>query len=78
MVKGSGIKINGVTYNHIRGTSTTRVAVNLNCSPTNPCRGITLTNIDLTYSKSQPALSYCKNAHGVTSGKANPPSCLAS
>ncbi|KAJ0972227.1 hypothetical protein J5N97_020186 [Dioscorea zingiberensis] len=32
----SGVKISGVTYNDIRGSSATQVAVNFDCSPSNP------------------------------------------
>ncbi|CAL9108094.1 unnamed protein product, partial [Musa textilis] len=73
--QSSGIKISQVKYNNIRGTSATPVAVNFDCSPSNPCSGITLQDIKLSY-HSQRAQSSCKYANGVASGLNVPPSCL--
>ncbi|KAK1271208.1 hypothetical protein QJS04_geneDACA006142 [Acorus gramineus] len=73
----SGIKISDVRYNDIRGTSATEVAVKLDCSRSNPCRGIVLQDVKLTY-KNKPALSSCKHAVGKVKGVVAlaPPSCL--
>ncbi|URE25337.1 Zinc-binding dehydrogenase [Musa troglodytarum] len=65
--QSSGIKISQVKYNNIRGTSATPVAVTFDCSPSNPCSGITLQDIKLSY-HSQRAQSSCKYANGVASG----------
>ncbi|KAG0485110.1 hypothetical protein HPP92_009189 [Vanilla planifolia] len=37
--KSSGIKISGVTFSDVQGTSATLVAVTLDCSRSNPCTG---------------------------------------
>ncbi|XP_064977709.1 polygalacturonase-like [Musa acuminata AAA Group] len=74
--QSSGIKISQVKYKNIRGTSATPVAVTFDCSPSNPCSGITLQDIKLSY-YSQRAQSSCKYANGVASGLNVPPSCLA-
>ncbi|KAF6164608.1 hypothetical protein GIB67_032836 [Kingdonia uniflora] len=71
----SGIKISDVTYQNIRGTSATPLAVNFHCSKTNPCSGIKLLNVKLTY-QSRPAQSSCVNAAGTSSGVGVTGGCL--
>ncbi|GLT73682.1 hypothetical protein SLA2020_455210 [Shorea laevis] len=71
----SGVKISGVTYKNIRGTSATAEAVTFDCSPSNHCRGIRLQDIKLTHMDKVPTSS-CKNVHGTSSGVALPLSCL--
>ncbi|PKU77189.1 Polygalacturonase [Dendrobium catenatum] len=73
----SGIKIIGVSFKNIMGTSATKIAVKLDCSESNPCSGIGLDNIDLTYGqKKMAAQSFCRNANGRSSGLVIPPSCF--
>ncbi|CAK7325010.1 unnamed protein product [Dovyalis caffra] len=74
----SGVKISGVTYKNIRGTSATQVAMNFACSSSNPCKGLKLEDIKLTYynRSSASAMSSCKNASGSNKGVIIPPSCL--
>ncbi|KAK3012490.1 hypothetical protein RJ639_008514 [Escallonia herrerae] len=71
----SGVKIRDVTYRDIHGTSATPVAMKFDCSKTNPCSGITLEDVKLTY-QNQPAAASCANAGGTTSGLVVPTSCL--
>ncbi|KAK1390881.1 Polygalacturonase [Heracleum sosnowskyi] len=71
----SGVKISNVTYQDIHGTSATKVAVKFDCSKMNPCNGIQLDEVNLTY-KDQPATAYCINAAGTASGMVVPTSCL--
>ncbi|XP_040384732.1 polygalacturonase-like [Oryza brachyantha] len=73
--QSSGVKISDVEYDDITGTSATEVAVKFDCSGSNPCTGIRLKNINLTYD-GKPAQSFCKNAGGSASGAVSPPSCL--
>ncbi|KAG1328251.1 Polygalacturonase [Cocos nucifera] len=73
--QNSGIEISRVNYKNIRGTSATKVAVNFDCSPSNPCNGIRLKDIKLTYQNRQ-AWSYCKHAYGIATGFVIPTSCL--
>ncbi|XP_026432437.1 polygalacturonase-like [Papaver somniferum] len=73
--KNSGIKISGVAYLNVYGTSATPIAVNLHCSATNPCNGIKLYNVDLTYSK-KPASAFCFCAAGTSQGRVLPGSCF--
>ncbi|KAJ0969352.1 hypothetical protein J5N97_022229 [Dioscorea zingiberensis] len=71
----SGIKISQVMYKNIQGSSTTQIAMNFECSASNPCSGIGLQNIALMY-ENQPSKSTCKHAQGTTSGPITPPSCF--
>ncbi|KAK4789590.1 hypothetical protein SAY86_016894 [Trapa natans] len=71
----SGIKISDVTYQDIQGTSATKVAVKLDCSSKNPCTGIKLQDVKLTYG-SQMAQASCAHAGGTASGLVQPSSCL--
>ncbi|KAK9288383.1 hypothetical protein L1049_016838 [Liquidambar formosana] len=62
--QSSGVKISQVRYKNIKGTSATPVAMTFNCSASNPCTGIRLQDIRLTYMNS-PATSFCSSAHGT-------------
>nr|CAB3479082.1 unnamed protein product [Digitaria exilis] len=74
----SSIRISDVRYVGIRGTSATPVAVTFDCSRSNPCSGIHLQDVALTYYHGRPAAarSSCRNAQGSTLGLVLPPSCL--
>ncbi|KAK4403274.1 Polygalacturonase [Sesamum angolense] len=74
--QSSGIKISEVSYQNIQGTSATPYAMVFDCSPTNPCRGIKLRDIKLTYLKTNKAQSRCKNVGGTSSGVILPHNCL--
>lgn len=69
------MKISDVTYQDIHGTSATDVAVKFDCSKTEPCEGIKLEKVELTY-RSRPAEASCTNAAGTESGIVVPSSCL--
>ncbi|KAF9600838.1 hypothetical protein IFM89_013073 [Coptis chinensis] len=71
----SGVKISHITFQDIQGTSATKVAVKLDCSPKNPCEGINLENVKLRYNN-QPAVSSCSNADGSIHGVVEPAGCL--
>ncbi|XP_077211822.1 polygalacturonase-like [Tasmannia lanceolata] len=71
----SGIKISGVTYQNIKGTSATKIAMKFSCSASNPCKGIGLQDINLTFFGEQ-AESFCQNIEGTSQGAVMPPSCL--
>ncbi|KAK3014782.1 hypothetical protein RJ639_009208, partial [Escallonia herrerae] len=71
----SGVIIRDVTYQDIHGTSATPVAVKFDCSRNNPCSGIRLEDVKLTY-QNQPAAASCANAGGTSSGLVEPTSCL--
>ncbi|XP_015060877.2 polygalacturonase-like [Solanum pennellii] len=71
----SGVKISDVTYQDIHGTSTSQVALKLACSEANPCKGIRLEDVNLTF-KNQQAQALCSNAAGTSYGVNKPESCL--
>ncbi|XP_016512003.1 exopolygalacturonase-like [Nicotiana tabacum] len=77
--QASSVQIKDVTFNNIRGTSSSMAAVTLNCSASFPCQGINLSEINLVYNGAGgPAVSSCDNAHGTATGMELPPSCLKS
>ncbi|KAE8697680.1 hypothetical protein F3Y22_tig00110610pilonHSYRG00064 [Hibiscus syriacus] len=47
----------------IHGTSATEIAVNFDCSPSNPCTDMKLEDVKLTY-RNKPAEASCSNADG--------------
>ncbi|OIV94196.1 hypothetical protein TanjilG_28135 [Lupinus angustifolius] len=67
----SGIKISDITYEDIHGTSATQVAMKFDCSSTNPCKGIRLEDIKLTY-RNQVAQASCKHV-GISDMKSVQP-----
>ena len=68
-----------MTYDDIVGTSSSKRAINLNCSQSVACTRINLSNIKIESDKSgQEVISECTNAHGTDSGVVQPKSCLQS
>ncbi|WMV07498.1 hypothetical protein MTR67_000883 [Solanum verrucosum] len=77
MDKKSLVQIKDVTFNNIRGTSNSLVAVYFNCSSSLPCQKINLNDIKLiTDNNSKPTIASCANAIGHATGIELPPSCL--
>ncbi|KAG8369379.1 hypothetical protein BUALT_Bualt14G0005100 [Buddleja alternifolia] len=76
--QSSGVRVSQVTYKNIKGTSSTQAAMTFLCSKSNPCRGIRLQDIKLTYVNrlKRPTLAYCQNAAGYSNGAVSPRSCL--
>ncbi|XP_022953910.1 exopolygalacturonase-like [Cucurbita moschata] len=78
--KASKWKISNVLFKNIRGTSTTNVAVLLECSELFPCEGVELRDINLSYGgaslKNTTIVSSCLNAKIRTFGVQNPPACV--
>ncbi|XP_038896336.1 exopolygalacturonase-like [Benincasa hispida] len=78
--KASNWKISDVHFKNIRGTSTTNVAVSLECSELLPCEEVELRDINLTYGgpnlRNTTILSSCSNAKIDSYGMQNPPACV--
>ncbi|KAF8026741.1 hypothetical protein BT93_F3270 [Corymbia citriodora subsp. variegata] len=73
----SGVQISDVRYQKAFGTSSTKVAINLNCSHDVPCTNISLANIELDSAiEGVELISSCKNAFGTAEGTVKPKSCL--
>uniref|UniRef100_A0A7N0U0R3 Polygalacturonase n=1 Tax=Kalanchoe fedtschenkoi TaxID=63787 RepID=A0A7N0U0R3_KALFE len=75
--KASGVRISGVTYQDIHGTSATEVAVKLDCSSKNPCSQIKLQDVKLSYNKQGAAQASCSHVDGTVSGIVEPSGCFS-
>ncbi|VVB03294.1 unnamed protein product [Arabis nemorensis] len=62
--KESGVKVSNVRYEDIHGTSSTDVAVILDCSKEQPCTGIVMNDVNLGL-VNRPAQASCDNANGL-------------
>ncbi|KAI3513798.1 hypothetical protein L1887_11962 [Cichorium endivia] len=72
----TGVKINDVVYENLNGTSSSKIAINLNCSKFVHCSGITMENITLvSIQEGNPVTANCTNAEGTEVG-VNPGSCF--
>ncbi|XP_038683056.1 polygalacturonase-like [Tripterygium wilfordii] len=69
--QASGVRISDVRYQDIKGSSATEVAVKLDCSKMNPCSGIRMEDVKLSF-QNKPPQAFCVNAGGVTSGFVQP------
>ncbi|KAK4725965.1 hypothetical protein R3W88_030882 [Solanum pinnatisectum] len=72
----SGVKVSDVTYQDIHGSSATRIAMKFDCSKRNPCKGIKLEDVNLSYKNEPAAEASCANVAGTTTGVIQPTSCL--
>ncbi|KAM6602260.1 hypothetical protein CsatA_021869 [Cannabis sativa] len=73
----TAVHIDNVTFSNAIGTSSTEIAMNLNCSKSVPCTNINFKEIRLTPSKPLKVIqSSCNNAQGTTTGVVQPASCL--
>lgn len=72
------VQLSDLTFQNIRGTSTTKVALNLQCSKAQPCKNVKLENIHLAYTGpgGGAAQAICSNVLGVIYGSINPGGCL--
>ncbi|XP_021752147.1 polygalacturonase-like [Chenopodium quinoa] len=73
--QNSGVKISNIKYINVKGVSRTKEAIIFTCSPSNPCTGIKLKDVRLTFGN-KPAISKCSYARGSSRGKVTPRSCL--
>ncbi|WOH07204.1 hypothetical protein DCAR_0626633 [Daucus carota subsp. sativus] len=71
----SNVQVKDVKFIGVRGTSSSEIAVNLDCSSSKPCQGIELDNINLSLASGGKATSSCSNARVSSSGTQNPPPC---
>ncbi|KAK4487146.1 hypothetical protein RD792_006461 [Penstemon davidsonii] len=73
----SAVQIKDVTFDNIWGTSSTKVALSLQCSGVLPCKNVKLININLAYhGPGGPATSTCSHVIGSSYGKQIPGGCL--
>ncbi|KAF7818182.1 exopolygalacturonase [Senna tora] len=73
-------KISDVHFRGIKGTTVSNVALSLQCSVVNPCQGVEVADVDLSFSGTQrntTFVSSCANTPNATfTGTINPPPCL--
>ncbi|KAK4422043.1 Exopolygalacturonase [Sesamum alatum] len=75
----SRVKISDVSFEDIRGTSASKLAVKLRCSKGVPCENVVLSNIKLAYQGSDgAATSECANVKPILKGEMFPPACEVS
>ncbi|GMH04515.1 hypothetical protein Nepgr_006355 [Nepenthes gracilis] len=75
--KESGVWIKDVTYKGFYGTTSSDLAINLNCSHSAACTGVILESIVLWSAElGKEVASYCNNAYGAAEGIVQPKSCL--
>ncbi|BFG40082.1 hypothetical protein CerSpe_263560 [Prunus speciosa] len=73
----TGVHITDVSFNQLYGTSSSRVAMNLNCSRSVACTSIYLKSIYLRSALAgQNVTSNCTNAHGIAFRVIQPDPCL--
>ncbi|KAG6468047.1 hypothetical protein ZIOFF_072613 [Zingiber officinale] len=71
--KTTAVQVSDVKYLYVTGTSTSSVAIALNCSQTVPCTGITMDNVNLwSANQGQQVQSNCIDAKGSVKDKVSP------
>ncbi|GER41962.1 pectin lyase-like superfamily protein [Striga asiatica] len=61
--KDSSIKINGVKYINVKGTTASPIAVNLQCSRAQPCEDLEFEGMELLTGEGKPGEAVCSSAH---------------
>ncbi|KAG9141281.1 hypothetical protein Leryth_001755 [Lithospermum erythrorhizon] len=78
--QGSSVRISGIKFLDVHGTSATQVAIKIDCSKNVPCSGIKLQDVNLEFKSeavpSASAQALCSNAGGTSSGYMQPRGCL--
>ncbi|PRQ46379.1 putative polygalacturonase [Rosa chinensis] len=73
----TGVHISDVSFKNFYGTSSTNIAINLNCSRSVPCTGILLKSVYLRSAiVGQNVTSSCRNAYGIAFGLVRPSPCI--
>uniref|UniRef100_J3LTZ1 endo-polygalacturonase n=1 Tax=Oryza brachyantha TaxID=4533 RepID=J3LTZ1_ORYBR len=74
--QGSAVEVSNVVFKNIKGTTTSQIAINLNCSKSSPCYDIALQDIYLKIvGDSSSTGSTCQNAKWRKSGIVIPQPC---
>lgn len=69
------VKVENVSFVHIKGSSATEEAMRFACSDTSPCEGLYLEDIDLVSYRGI-TKSFCWEACGSSSGFVHPTPCF--
>ncbi|GMI79647.1 ARABIDOPSIS DEHISCENCE ZONE POLYGALACTURONASE 2, polygalacturonase abscission zone A. thaliana [Hibiscus trionum] len=59
--QSSAVQVKNVVYSNIKGTSSSKVAINFDCSKNHPCQGIVLQKVNLQDQDHGPAKAVCNN-----------------
>ncbi|XP_038972681.1 polygalacturonase-like [Phoenix dactylifera] len=70
----SAVEVSNVTYNNIKGTSASKVAIKFDCSTTVPCHDIVLQDVDLV-GEGHAATSLCNHVNWTKEGNVIPLPC---
>lgn len=71
------VKVENISFMHIKGTSATEEAIRFACSDDSPCEGLYLEDIQLLSSTGGTTSSFCWEAQGSSLGSLNPPACFS-
>ncbi|KAM0065854.1 putative endo-polygalacturonase [Helianthus debilis subsp. tardiflorus] len=75
--ESSAVKVSDISYKRFVGTSSSRTAINFDCSNNVACSGILLDHINITSTvKGEDPTVYCNNAYGTSSFSSPSASCL--
>lgn len=73
----SALKVEGISFIHIKGTTATKEAIKFSCSDTSSCEGLFLKDILLLPNNDgEISTSFCWQAYGSSSGPVYPSPCL--
>lgn len=72
--KPSLVRIADIHFANVRGTTISPIAVDMRCSKTYPCMGVTIRDIDLKFGNA-PSQARCVNVKPIYGGMQNPPAC---
>ncbi|KAI9080053.1 hypothetical protein K1719_037986 [Acacia pycnantha] len=73
--KPSLVKLSGIEFSNVRGTTSSEIAVDLRCSRDQPCDHVQLNNINLKTLNPTALTSRCLNAKPLYLGLQSPPPC---
>ncbi|CAI9267757.1 unnamed protein product [Lactuca saligna] len=75
--EGSAVKISDISYRLFQGTSSSRTAINFDCSNKVACSGISLDQINITSTVTgKNTIARCNNAYGASSSTEPSATCL--
>ncbi|XP_068303859.1 probable polygalacturonase At1g80170 [Pyrus communis] len=73
----SAVKVENISFVHIKGTSATEEAIKFVCSDYAPCEGLYMEDIQLLPSVGEITTSLCWQAQGSSFGLVDPPACFS-
>lgn len=73
----SALRVENISFIHIKGTSATEEAIRIACSDNYPCERLYLEDIELVSNCGGITRSFCWEARGSSVGLIYPPSCFS-